>query len=371
MPPSRYVTTSTGLIIPGGTRRKAEEEAPEQRNNQKSGLIRLAKGAYLEVERWEELTPAQRFAMQIKAHVPRGSAAIVTGEAAAALHGLPLLVRRARIPLANSSVRARDPRGMRDGHQRYVPNHLVRRVSGHIAAVDVVDIDGRRVTDIPKTVIDVCRDMRSENGIVVADAALREYCTNQELHAVIAAYPRARGNRHAKTILEQATDRSESAGESLSKQAILESGIGSLHDESRILLQQPEFYDAQGFVARTDFYLPELNLVVEFDGVTKYSGGGVKATESALVKEQAREKRLKNMHLDVLRLVWGDVLDGQCIPALRDLAERQRSRISAGGLVFSGESGRFSTERYRATVSFDIIEARRQRGNRWKEAGRT
>nr|WP_120492796.1 hypothetical protein [Corynebacterium lactis] len=318
------------------------------------GLIRLAYGVYLGAGQWNTMSAAQRYVTQVKALVKRGSSAIITGEAAAAFHGLPLLLREASIPLANSGLRAREGHSSGDGGAW---NPRVRRVGNNILPGHVVEIEGRRVTDVPKSVIDICRTAASENGIIAADAALREWCTRAELHEVLDAYPRSRGNRLARSILATATGRSESIGESLTKKCVLDSGIASLDDGPCALLQQVEFYDSRGFVGRVDFFVPELNLVIEFDGATKYSAGSAVATEEILVREQAREKRLKNMNLDVLRLCWADVVNGACIEYLREFGIRQSERIRAGGLVFTAECGRFRE----AQLPFKVRALRQRR----------
>lgn len=214
--------------------------------------------------------------------------------------------------------------------------------------------------------MDICRTAASENGLIVADAALREWCSPEELSAVVEAYPRSPGNRPARSLIAIAGDRSESVGETLTKKCILDAGIASLYDENDKLLQQIEFYDREGFVARVDCYLPALNLVIEFDGAMKYSAGAVQVAEQVLNREQAREKRLKNMYLDLLRLQWNKVISGNCVDNLRLFAEQQRQRIRRGGLVFSDEVGRWREDnlpyKIRALRSRRIEERAARRG---------
>lgn len=349
--PCEYVVASTNTT----SLAEAVELGSARAETAERALIRLAYGVYLGVQQWNSKSAAERYVAQVKALVKRGSSTIITGEAAVALHGLPLLLREASIPLANSGLRARERRSSDDGVKP--KNSRVRRVGSNILADHLIEFEGRRVTDVPKSVIDICRTATSENGIIVADAALREWCTLAELQEVLGAYPRSRGNRRARAILSMATDRSESIGESLTKKCILDSGIASLHSGPCTLLQQVEFYDSRGFVGRVDFFVPELNLIIEFDGVTKYSAESASATEEILVREQAREKRLKNMNLDVLRLCWADVLNGACIEYLREFYARQSERIRAGGLIFTAECGRFRE----AQLPFKVRDVRQRR----------
>jgi hypothetical protein len=50
---------------------------------------------------------------------------------------------------------------------------------------------------------------------------------------------------------------------------------------------QVEIHDADGFVARVDFFVREYGVVVEFDGMVKYGGGSA----SVLIQEKTREDR--------------------------------------------------------------------------------
>lgn len=315
----------------------------ESTNIRDKSLLRLAYGTYIECSRWNALSAFERFQLQIKALVKPGSGTIITGEAAAALHGIPVLVRNATIALANSGLRR--------------PGGGLRHVGGRILEQDIVRIGGRCVTDVPKTVIDICRTAESENGPIIVDTALRQWCDLEELHTVLTNYPRSPGTRRARELLRTASAHSETIGESITKKCIIDSGIATLYDEKCVLMQQVEFYDSEGFIGRVDFYVPHLNLIIEFDGLIKYSGGGVAATETVLLKEQAREKRLRNLHLDVLRFQWSQVINGDCVEVLRQFAIRQRQRIQAGGLVFSSEVGRFR----QATVPYKDRQLRESR----------
>ncbi|MDO5030347.1 MAG: hypothetical protein Q4E11_07150 [Corynebacterium sp.] len=344
---------------------KSNYVPPQSPEPSSSPLIRMCSGTYLDCAKWNAMSSTERFISIAKSHVKRKSNVIITSEAAAALHGLPLLLRHATISLANSSRRPRGQRRIGPKAVEYQANALVRRVGTHLHDHDLVEICGRKVTDIPKTVIDICRSEHSENGLIVADAALRQWCTTAELEETLRAYPRARGNRRVRKILAIAGERSESVGESLTKGCIVNAGIASLDDENSSLLQQVDFYDSDGFIGRVDFYLPELNLIIEFDGATKYSCDAACVTEKVLVAERHREKRLQNLGLEVVRLQWSDVLGGSCIGYLQRYADAQRSRISAGGLVFSPDLGHWRLPdlpfKLRKTREQRVLERQRRR----------
>lgn len=303
----------------------------ENRHSQKQPLIALARGVYFPHEQWLGLHATDQFRLRVKAHIRPGSSAIVTGEAAAALHGLPLLTRHARIAVANSGRCPGKPRIARSniagqGAYTHVPNKLMTHVSSRIRTEDIIEINGRRVTSIPKTVVDVCRSKVSENGLLLADAALQQSDIYPDFLEVLDAYARAPGNKRARLIISQATDKSETIGESLAKQAIVMAGVAGVNSVDKPLLQQVQFSDDLGFVGRVDFYLPHLRLVIEFDGDIKYAGSGVQATEETMIAEHKREKRLKNLHLNVLRLTWSDVLRKDCATRIRAYVESLLAR---------------------------------------------
>lgn len=320
----RWVKDANGLV------RSCDQEGREARKYaSKSGeneLKRLARGVFVEREDWERAGPRRKIELATLSQVPEGSRVIIAGVAAAVLHGLPLLNTLGagaghHIDLATSSR-------LKAG-QHGIP---VRRVSGAIQDIDVVRMHGRRVTDVPKTVIDICRSTDLRSGLVVADAALRGWTTKAELLAVLDAYRRSPGNRRAREVIAMATELSGSVGESLTKLAIVRSGLAN-DDE---LLQQVSFSDGYGEIGRVDFYIPALGLVIEFDGDVKYSNNNARCTEQVMTRELKREKRLKNLGLEVVRLTWRDVIDGDCVSMLRTLRQELTAAIAGGKRTYRG-----------------------------------
>lgn len=332
----------------------------------KSGsLLWLAHGAYVPVDRWLTLNSTERYVLEIKALVHRDTATVVTRDAAAALHGLPLLTHNTPIAIANSGRTRGQSRSTPNGP--YQPHKRLIRVSGRILPEDIVEIDGRLVTDVPKSVIDVCRSRTPHNALVLADAALQRHTDTEELSATLAAYPRAPGNAQARRLLGQATASSESIGESLTKEAIVQAGLAAVDDSRAPLLQQVSFRDDRGFIARVDFYLPELGLVVEFDGRMKYTDGGVADTQVAIAKELEREKRLKNLGLNVIRIVWSQLFDGSAVATLRQAAAEIRRHLANGGSCYRGN---YAFARQPITITGKAAELAMRRRRVWSKAGR-
>lgn len=102
------------------------------------------------------------------------------------------------------------------------------------------------------------------------------------------------GRRHARTAVEFADGRSESAGESRARWLVHLLGFG--------VIPQVEVRDPQGlFVARVDLMVEGHRVVIEFDGSGKYDD------RRALVAEKHREDRLRRLGYEVVRLTWADL----------------------------------------------------------------
>lgn len=357
-PCSRYMVGRAGVDRDEWIRNHTEKQQPEKRNN---ALIWLARGAYYPVNEWLTAPLSERFALQVKALIRRGSNIIIAGEAAAALHGFPLLLRHARIAVAGTGRRPLSSVKGPTSHSRLL------HVTGRLEPVDVVKREGRWLTDIPKTAVDLCRARTSENGAVVADAALRGHCTGEELWATFDAYPRSPGNVRARKLLTEATTGAESIGESLVKQAAIAAGVAHPQSKRSPLLQQVAFYDAHGFIGRVDLFVPELGLVIEFDGNVKYGASSGETTQDAISKELAREKRLKNLGLIVVRIVWSQVLRGSAEEIIRRAAEDVRAQMDRGWSVYSGE---YEVCEPYFEVEQEAIDLAIQRRKRWAEVGR-
>lgn len=142
-------------------------------------------------------------------------------------------------------------------------------------------------------------------GLVAADAALRQQVTSRdELEFWMAELTRTPGMAAARAAVAASNPSAESPGESLLRLIMTTAGLSVI---PQFTLRGP----AGQFVARVDFFLPELNLVVEFDGATKYadaSGG-----PEALFAEKRREDDIRRLGYGVVRVIWPDLSNPQKI----------------------------------------------------------
>ncbi|RNI25307.1 hypothetical protein [Flexivirga caeni] len=214
---------------------------------------------------------------------------------AAAIWGFPVV---GRIPHRVEDVVPPDSHGR-------APQARRRRTS---IDADYVIIGGLRVTTCERTVIDHARYAPLESAIAMIDSAIRCGVTaRRALLAELESLPKGtRGCRMATLAVYLADPKAESVLESLSRARMFQLGL------PRPQLQV-EFTDRRGLVGRVDFYWPQLEIVGESDGMSKYvAAEGVSAREAVdvVLREKERELRLRRSNgvRDVLRWGWNDAL---------------------------------------------------------------
>ncbi|GGH61835.1 hypothetical protein GCM10007359_11420 [Rothia aerolata] len=91
--------------------------------------------------------------------------------------------------------------------------------------------------------------------------------------------------------------KAESPGESLTRAVLINMGV-------KFIEQYPVYVGYRGY--RVDFYLPDYNIIIEFDGDIKYSQFGNQTDVEQ--NERYREKVLQNAGFLVYRTSWNKVL---------------------------------------------------------------
>jgi hypothetical protein len=210
----------------------------------------------------------------------RYPAATISHRSAALLHGLPLVGGSPDRP--DLTVMPGSPAHLRGVHAYRAtlwPDH-------------VVDRDGRAVTSIARTIVDVARHRPLPTAVAAADAALHEgLVTAADMDSVLALCAAWPGATRARRALAKVDGRSESPLESVSRLTIGMLGLPKPTPQQWI-------YDQYGnLVGRVDFYWDEFGVVGEADGQLKYSD------PSAITREKARHGLLTDLDLEVVR--WG------------------------------------------------------------------
>jgi very-short-patch-repair endonuclease len=269
-------------------------------------IRRLAQGLY-------SSTPAPTGAEERHRELCRGLLllypdALLAGRSAVVAHGLPTW----QIPLATALLHRPIHRQiMRSGA-------VIRTLDPHD---DTSSTDTGAVQSTAAALVQVALDHGTVPAVVSADAAVaRRLVTPDALEAEVR---RRRGDpwsQRAEAMLTFIDARSESPGETRLRVMLASWGLA--------VVSQVVIRDGSQVVARADLGIQNTKVLIEFDGLVKYTDGG----PEALVKEKRREDRLRALGYIVLRFTWADLESPARVLAIvraavaRDLADRRPTR---------------------------------------------
>jgi very-short-patch-repair endonuclease len=190
-----------------------------------------------------------------------------------------------------------------------------------LPAGDVRQASGLVLTTVSRTIVDLAREATFEQGLVAAEYALNHGLVTREdllaTHTRCLDWP---GSRNAGRVIQFASDKSESPGESLARVAFEAVGLPAPK-------QQVKLYDRQGLIGVVDFLWDEQSTIGEFDGRLKYTG---QANAGVLYAEKRREDRLRALGLEVVRFGYHTVRGGRAElrQAVLDAFARSAARSS-------------------------------------------
>jgi hypothetical protein len=257
------------------------------------GWHRLRRGVYCRADTWRAASPEWRAVLLGMASVllRTGNAPFALSHAtAAAMHGLP-------IPDAGTTWMTVSAGFGAGTHY----DRTLRQEVASLPAEHVQRLRGWPVTTPSRTVADCLRHLVAEDAVAIADAALnRDLVRPKAIMDVLGwqeSWPLASAARSAMALVD---GRRESPLESRSAVVMHRHGIPTP-------VCQAEVRDRRGrFVARVDFAWPDLAVVGEADGRSKYEGEAIAAFEA----EKDRQAALEALGLVVVR--WGSRhLDGR------------------------------------------------------------
>jgi hypothetical protein len=256
--------------------------------------VRIRRGTYAEREPWGRLSPEQRHLVTARAVLRGLDEPAVLGHVSAAIaHGLPVWGS----DLSHVHV-IRPARRHGARVEAGVAHHSATLPDEHID-----EVDGIRVTSLPRTLVDHARTSWFEPGVVTADAGLRsEHVSRSDLLDVLRWQQDWPGSRNAGAVVAFADGKSESVGESRGRVRINEAGL----PEPEL---QVEIIDHSGqFVARVDYLFRAQRTIGEFDGRLKYRlASGAANLAEVLWQEKLREDRLRSLGYAVVRITWADL----------------------------------------------------------------
>lgn len=234
---------------------------------------------------------------------------VVSHHSALVMHGVPVwLADLAEVQLTRSSGRS----GLKAG---------VRHHRGVVGQSDVTRVDGLIVTSIARAMVETAGRSSFEAAVVSADAALRRpEVSDDDVRRLLEVTEYWPGGPTIRSALAFADPRAESVGESRLRVLMRNEGLPAP-------VLQAEFEDGDGLIGRVDFYFPDQNTVVEFDGLMKYPDG----SRAALIREKVREDRLRALGLEVVRITWADLAQpAKTAMRIRQAFDRSRRVRIAG-----------------------------------------
>lgn len=273
-------------------------------------VIRLRRGAYARSSYWHGLKPWVRDGLLVHAHhLSTGGAARYSHISAARLHECQVWGAGPRIHVTTDYANSRRSAG-----------EDVRTHRAHLDERDCTSFlasDGREMlaTSLARTVLDCARILPLEQAAVIGDHALRKGVDAAGLRRLLEEGLEKRGSRRARLLLDSLDGRSESAGETRTRLLLYSLG-------QRNFTPQVEIPTPTGLF-RADFADPGSRIVVEFDGIGKYTD--YRPTDEALIAERQRENALIEGGWLVLRLGWKH-LDRPVELNRRIMAMAERSR---------------------------------------------
>lgn len=251
-------------------------------------LHRIRAGVYVPRTDWERLAPWERYRLRVLAVAATWRSPVFCLESAAILAGTPVFGEPRDVHLFDP-----DGRTWREGD-------VV--VHGSRDARSVIEMDGRWMTSLEDTAVDLCRVLPPAFGLAVADATARRLnpASTLSVSEVGRAQAARRGLRRLDWVQERTDDAAESPGESVSR-AVTE-WLGYEAPELQVT------FSYEGHIDRTDFYWRRLRLLGESDGYGKYDAEDVESTKQHFIREKQREDRLRRYEGGFARWDWADAV---------------------------------------------------------------
>ncbi|UKA55007.1 type IV toxin-antitoxin system AbiEi family antitoxin domain-containing protein [Arthrobacter sp. FW305-BF8] len=258
-------------------------------------LVRVRRGCYARGGWWTGLSAGARRRQLIHAHAhgTRTTSAggfVYSHTSGASLQRLHLW----GVDHAVHLTQAGNPSGVSHGHG--VVAHT-RRLSSR----EVTFVDDLPCTSLERTVVDCCLMFNVRQSVILVDHAARQGADLHLLRDYCTALVGRNGVVALRRALELVDPRSESAGESLTRELI-----------HRLRIPAPELQ----YVVRTplgehrlDFAWPAQRVALEFDGKTKYFD--YRPTGEVVFQERRREKALMEQGWIFVRVEWKDLFREQ------------------------------------------------------------
>lgn len=254
-------------------------------------LVRVRRGCYQGAGRWNKLTAAQQDVLRVYAHRAIGASLgnespVYSHTSAARMHGLFLLDPDPLIHITQpTSVSP-------TSHAQDVRKH-----QGRLATTEVGLKSGILVTTLERTAVDCSRISHYRQALITTEHALWLGADRERMRQIVAELANHKGVGSARRVLANASQLSESPGETLTLHALRSFGIPMPEQQVCIPTRLGDY--------RLDFAWRELQAALEFDGKAKYFN--YEPTAKVLFEERRREKALIELGWTILRIEWADL----------------------------------------------------------------
>lgn len=290
-------------------------------------LIRVARGVYADPPPPGPPWDHARYRLLARAaalHRLRDGGHWFSHGTAAVLWGFSLAV----IPTHVDITALVAPRESRVGGRSGVREHWTTRPE---RAAEVSAVPALPSSCPERTVLDCAASLPAAHALAIADSALRGGVDRKGIDRLLDAAVGARGVRRARTVLARADGGAESAGESMLRWTLLESGVADP------VVQVP--VETSIGWRWLDLGWPEAKVGIEFDGRVKYGSDGAQAVRVVL-EEKRRQQAIEDEGWTLLRFDWSDLSHPDRIMARVTRALRTRSIRQPSELAEIGVSAR-------------------------------
>lgn len=300
---ARLRAAASALIVVSDLEHSDERDGVE-RARRRGELVTLSRGIHVPAPRWKALTVDDRFRLRsIAARPLLTPGEVLSHHSAAALRGLPIIgdwPSRAESTLLCSTGLTSTASLRRHRVVRPPRAELLR---------------GIPTTTLAQTVVDLAAVRTFSGGVAVCDAVLRMLERSRdaptithfgdEVAAIVAGLGTGRGSARVRKVLAFADPLAESPGESITRVALHLLGVPAP------VLQHP-VVGVSGRVWRVDLAWPQLGIVLEFDGKSKYLDPQYmngRTMEQVLYDEKKREDDIRPRVRAFGRVDWPAVMN--------------------------------------------------------------